>query len=498
MTGFIKIQALRELCRGLSSDELPPENVITNSYPLLLSRHGGVLVDLCKSLASSASNTSSKDELTKIGKGLENTIAKLSKDLKSPGTDPKRFLGVSKELLQALDDFMQHLNSPKFVTQPAKIGDNGVLASQDIIKYGEEIVDRSSSMIGSVKALVVNPRDHPTWQTLANTSSDVSKSIKNLISEIEDKAPGKQECEDAIETLTMSTRELNNASLAANNKNLERRQDKNIKQFTDQIQNAANQIKDKIPSVKVASKLQAEKLGHSVNAMVKYFEPLSTNSIHFAQNMVSSKQQSLLLDKTKKACWAASDLFNSAKESGGNFKATHIHQDIDEQSMVLETSLQELLDLVEKLAPNMGVMSNVVHSITEAVRTVDNYRPTGKRESDQDLVSLQTDMMTLTKEISRKSQAIVVQSTNNPEAMGELSLEVSNDYQSLAKDAKMASSAVSDPEIGKQLRLATSDLGQALTDLVKSSGACQSSPKETNLLRDVSENARNVTEKVNS
>ena len=107
-------------------------------------------------------------------------------------------------------------------------------------------------------------------------------------------------------------------------------------------------------------------------------------------------------------------------------------------------------------------------------------------------------MMTLTKEISRKSQAIVVQSTNNPEAMGELSLEVSNDYQSLAKDAKMASSAVSDPEIGKQLRLATSDLGQALTDLVKSSGACQSSPKETNLLRDVSENARNVTEKVNS
>ena len=150
------------MCRGLSSDDLPPENVITNSYPLLLGRHGGVLVDLCKSLASSASNTSSKEELTKISKGLKNAIAKLSKDLKSPGTDPKRFLGVSKELLQALDDFMQHLNSPKFVTQPAKIGDNGVLASKDIVKYGEEIVDRSSSMIGSVKALVVNPRDHPT------------------------------------------------------------------------------------------------------------------------------------------------------------------------------------------------------------------------------------------------------------------------------------------------------------------------------------------------
>ena len=94
--------------------------------------------------------------------------------------------------------------------------------------------------------------------------------------------------------------------------------------------------------------------------------------------MVSSKQQSLLLDKTKKACWAASDLFNSAKESGGNFKATHIHQDIDEQSMVLETSLQELLDLVEKLAPNMGVMSNVVHSIQKPYGPLITIDPPGK------------------------------------------------------------------------------------------------------------------------
>ena len=486
------------MCQKLSSKQKPPANVIANSFPMLVSRNGGILIDLCKSSALATSNAGNKEELLSIGQGIENASAKMTKELKSPGTDPNRFMGASKDLLDALDKFMQHFNSPKFVTQPTKIGEKGVLASKDIVKYGSEIVDRSSSMIGSVKSLVVNPKDPPTWQTLATTSKDVSDSIKHLISEIEDKAPGKIECEEAIETLTMSTRELNNASLAANNKNLERRQDRNIKQFTDQIQNAASQIQDKIPAVKVASKLQAEKLGHSVNALVRLFEPLSTNSIHFAKNMVSSKQQVLLLDKTKKACWAASDLLNSAKECGGNFKATHLHQDIDEQSAVLESSLQELLDLVKKLAPNMGMMSNVVHSITEAVRNVDNYRPNGTRDSDTDLVSLQTDMMSLTKEIARKSQDIVVQSTKKPEVMGELSLEISNDYQALAKSSKLASNSVLNPDIGKQLRLATSELGNALTELVKSTGACQSSPKDSNLLRDVSENARSVTEKVST
>ena len=468
---------------------------MSNSFPMIVNQHGGILIDLCKTTAQATSKPANKEELMSIGKGLEQSCEKVTKELKSPPF--LKVPGAAKELSDTIDKLLKYFESSKHMTQPTKIGNDNTDATKDIEKYGGEIVDRSSSMIGSVKLLVVNPNDKSTWQALQNTSNEVSNSIKKLIAEIEERTPGREECEDAMETLTMSSRELNNASLAAQNKNLERRQDKNIKQFTEQIQNAATQIQDKIPAVKLSSKLQAEKLGHSVTAFVSYFEPLATNSINFAKNMVSSKQQVMLLDKTKKVCWDANDLLNTAKECGGNYKATHLHHDIDEQSAILEASLEDLLDLVSKLAPNMGVMSNVVHSITEAVRVVDNYRPTGgQRDSSVDLVTLQTDMMSLTKEIARKAQDVVVQSTKNPEVMGEISLEISNDYKELASNAKTASGSMANPDIGKKLRLATSDLGQALTELVKSTGACQSSPRDATLLRDVSENARNVTEKV--
>ena len=51
---------------------------------------------------------------------------------------------------------MKHFNSQKVITQPAKIGEEGLDAAKDIVKYGGEIVDRSASMITSAKSLVIN------------------------------------------------------------------------------------------------------------------------------------------------------------------------------------------------------------------------------------------------------------------------------------------------------------------------------------------------------
>ena len=97
-------------------------------------------------------------------------------------------------------------------------------------------------MIHSAKSLAINPKDPPTWQALANSSKAVSDSIKKLVSSIRDKAPGQKECDEAIEKLTLNIRELDNASLAAINQNLEPRRDKEVKHFTEQMGNATNQI----------------------------------------------------------------------------------------------------------------------------------------------------------------------------------------------------------------------------------------------------------------
>jgi hypothetical protein len=42
------------------------------------------------------------------------------------------------------------------------------------------------------------------------------------------------------------------------------------------MENAAQQISEKLPDVRETSKKEAERLGHSITSMVSYFDPLVT------------------------------------------------------------------------------------------------------------------------------------------------------------------------------------------------------------------------------
>ena len=163
----------------------------------------------------------------------------------------------------------------------------------------------------------------------------------------------------------------------------------------------------------------------------------------------------------------------------------------------MHTSISELLSSIEKLAPNMGVVSRIVNCITEAIFTVDDYRPGSRQGTDGDsFVTFQTSMMSSTKEIARTAQDIVIQSSNEPDALGNLATHISTCYQQLANDAKRASQGTSSAEMGQRIRVSVQELGQATIELVKATGSCQIAPKDSHVLRDVSENARSVSEKV--
>jgi talin len=68
-------------------------------------------------------------------------------------------------------------------------------------------------------------------------------------------------------------------------------------------------------------------------------------------------------------------------------------------------------------------------------------------------------------------------------------------YQQLANDAKRASQGTSSAEMGQRIRVSVQELGQATIELVKATGSCQIAPKDSHVSRDVSENARSVSEK---
>ena len=65
----------------------------------------------------------------------------------------------------------------------------------------------------------------------------------------------------------------------------------------------------------------------------------------------------------------------------------------------------------------------------------------------------------------------------------------------MANDAKRASQGTTSAEMGQRIRVSVQELGQATIELVKATGSCQIAPKDSHVLRDVSENARSVSEK---
>ena len=95
------------MCLKLFSNQKPVSNV--SSYPALLTRHGGLLVDLCKSNASSSTNNASKEQFLSIGKSIEDNSAKLKSELKSPGTGPFRLMDASKNLLDTLESLQEEI-----------------------------------------------------------------------------------------------------------------------------------------------------------------------------------------------------------------------------------------------------------------------------------------------------------------------------------------------------------------------------------------------------
>ena len=440
-------QAIRAACMTLTNPASGQQQVLSSAT--VIAKHTSALCNSCRQASSRTDNPGAKRHFVQSAKDVANATAHLVKEIKRLDANyceanRQTCAAATKPLLDSVENLCQFASSPEFASIQARISPQGIEAQRPILKSGSFIVEGSCSMINSAKSLAVNPKDPPTWQSLGTSSKSVSDAIKNLVTSIRDKAPGQKECDEAIESLTSNIRQLDQTSLAAINQNLPQRKDKDIKQFTEQVENAAAQIAQKLPDVQVAAKGEAERLGHAVTAMVSYFDPLVANAIGCASNMVSSKQQVLLLDQTKTVAECAQSLLYASKESGGNPKATHVHGDIDESADAMSANIQELIGSVEKMAPNIGVVSKLVNCITEAIYTVDDYRNVSVSGhhvggGDVSFVNLQSNMMSNTKEIAKTAQEIVIKSSSDPNQLGNLSSHISACYTELARDAKAAS-----------------------------------------------------------
>ncbi|XP_012529648.1 talin-1 isoform X1 [Monomorium pharaonis] len=491
-------QAIHSGCQSLSNPTSTQQQVL--SAATMIAKHTSALCNACRLASSKTSNPVAKRHFVQSAKDVANSTACLVKEIKAldqnySDVNREKCAEATKPLLEAVDNLCTFAGSPEFASQPAKISIAARAAQEPITSAGKSIIDGSCAMVLAAKSLAVSPKDPPTWQLLANHSKSVSDSIKSLVASIRDKAPGQKECDAAIEKLSARIRELDAASLSAVSQALLPRRENTMQGFTDQMESSASELREKLEPLRTAAKYEAENVGHAVNQIALYSEPLVSSAIGAASNMVHSKQQMVLLDQTKTVAESALQLIYVTKESGGNPKAVALHTEVDEIVESTKDALQELQNTLETISTSAGIVTGLIDTISRAMVRLEDYRMSTVDTVDS-YVDYQTRMVEAAKEIARLAQEMSTKSSTDVARLGPLAVDISHKYTQLARDTSGASAAASNADVSARLRTGVQELGRACADIVRAAGVCQMSPGDAYAQREVAEHSKIVTEKV--
>uniref|UniRef100_A0A8C3AWT4 Talin 1 n=1 Tax=Cyclopterus lumpus TaxID=8103 RepID=A0A8C3AWT4_CYCLU len=316
-------QSIQMACQNLVDPACTQSQVL--SAATIVAKHTSALCNACRLASSKTPNPVAKRQFVQSAKEVANTTANLVKSIKALDgafnqENREKCKAATGPLIEAVDNLTAFASNPEFASIPAQISPEGHAAMEPIVVAAKTMLESSTGLIQTARSLAVNPKDPPKWSVLAGHSRTVSDSIKKLITNMREKAPGQRECDDAIEVLNGCIREVDQASLAAISQQLTPREDISMETLHQQMAASVHEISNLIDPVAVAAGSEASQLGHKVSQMASYFEPLIMAAIGTASKIVSSQQQMAVLDQTKTLTESALQMLYTAKEAGGNPK----------------------------------------------------------------------------------------------------------------------------------------------------------------------------------
>ncbi|XP_019217168.1 talin-2 isoform X2 [Oreochromis niloticus] len=497
-------QAIQMACQNLVDPASSPSQVL--SAATIVAKHTSALCNACRLASSKTSNPVARRQFVQSAKEVANTTANLVKTIKvnSP-TDQNALDGDFSEenrnrcrvatapLLEAVENLTTFANNPDFASIPAQISNEGSAAQEPIVRSARSMLDSSTYLLETARSLVLNPKDPPTWSILAGHSRTVSDSIKSLITSIRDKAPGQRECDYSIDNINKCIRDIEQASLAAVGQTLPCRDDISMEALQEQLTSSVQEIGHLIDPVSTAARGEAAQLGHKVTQLAGYFEPLIMASVGLASKLHDHQQQMTILDQTKTLAESALQMLYAAKEGGGNPKASHTHDAINEAAQLMKEAVDDIMVTLNEAASEGGMVGGMVESIAEAMGRLAEGTPP---EPEGSFVDYQTTMVKFSKAIAITAQEMMTKSVTCPEELGGLASQVTVDYGQLAHQGYLAAATAEPEEVGFQIKTRVQELGHGCIYLVQKAGALQLSPTDSFSKRELIECARAVTEKV--
>ncbi|XP_031702746.1 talin-2 isoform X1 [Anarrhichthys ocellatus] len=489
-------QAIQMACQNLVDPGSSPSQVL--SAATIVAKHTSALCNACRLASSRTTNPVAKRHFVQSAKEVANSTANLVKTIKALDGDfsdeNRSKCGVATApLIEAVENLTAFASNPEFASVPAQISHEGFAAQEPILRSARSMLDSSTYLLKTARSLVINPKDPPTWSVLAGHSRTVSDSIKSLITAIRDKAPGQRECDSSIDNINKCIRDIEQASLAAVSQNLASRDDISLEALQEQLTSTVQEIGYLIDPVSTAARGEASQLGHKVIQLARYFEPLIMASVGVTSKLRDHQQQMTFLDQTKTLAESALQMLYAAKEGGGNPKASHTHDAIDEAAQLMKEAVDDMMVTLNDAASEVGMVGGMVESIAEAMAKLDEGTPP---EPDGSFVDYQTSMVKHSKAIAVTAQEMMTKSVTCPDELGGLASQVTVDYSQLAVQGRLAAHTAEPEEIGFQIKNRVQELGHGCIFLVQKAGALQITPSDGFTKRELIECARAVTEKV--
>ncbi|GAB0095550.1 talin-1 [Sergentomyia squamirostris] len=490
-------QAIDQHCQVLCNPDATREQLISSLTTI--AKQTTILCNISRTASTNTSNPVAKQQFIYAAKDVATATSALvqkSKNLEhDTPTARQQCAEATRPLMDAVYSCRQFASSPEYISIPARISAEGFRSQEPILMSGSYVLDSVIEMVKTVKSLAMTPDDPPVWQQLAHHSKPVSENVKRLVDTIKDKAPGKLSCDQVLTTLNACTRDLDSAALSIGIQGFAPRRENNLQGFTNQTVNAGAEMVEKLDAVRAAAKRHAERLGHAVTQISRHAVPLTNGAIGACSHLIHSSQQITLLDQTKSVIEATAHLVQIAKEAGGNPRATHHHNQLDECVASTREALIELNNTVEKLSTENGVVTGLMEQISRSITRITDKRQSLLGVSTTDnFVDYQTRMVQSAKEIARLANEINAKAGLDQSKLPQLCVDITHHYTQLAQDSMGASATATSSDISIRIRNIVQELGHSISQLIQSTAGIR--PDDANTLSEVSRGSRDVTEKV--
>ncbi|XP_063370870.1 talin-1 [Cydia amplana] len=492
--------AIDQACQALADPTSDQQQVL--SAATVIAKHTSALCNACRVASGKTTEPQAKRHFVQAAKDVANSTAALVKEIKALDSDYSesnraRCAAATGPLQEAVRSLCQFADSPQFSSVPARISPQARQSQQSILESGRSIISASCSMLDSAKALAVTPDARPQWQALATHSKTVSDSIKSLLGDIREKAPGQRECSAALETLGRQRRALDQAALQAVAQELPQMKTDSLQGYLEQIENSTTEMLERIEPVRVAAKGEAENLGHSVVQLVSYCEPLVSATIGAASNMTSSSSSGELIEHARTVLETLALVTHAASQAAGNPTAITAHRNVDQQSQLCRSALTELLECARTLSTERGAVGPLLDSLQRSVckLTPSRLSLVGSFDETDSFVDYQTRMVGTAKEIARLATDMTAKAATDASRLVVLGNELCVKYEQLAQDSVGASATTPNADVANSIRVAVVELGESAAELIKAGGACRLN-SNTDARRLVADCSRRVSEKV--